>query len=336
MAENNKPFENFRYYAIATDPIHIGTGGYRLARVDNTIVREPATNLPKIPGSGISGVCRAYSALAYNKYLYSRDGKLYSCAGKGGEGGEQHCGKYDCPICTTFGFSKGPKQSFQGLAQFFDAKIIFFPVHSMIGPVWITCASVLKDVLITELSNCPREKFAPIYHDYLNTVLNFGWLLLQKNSRQNVTFNMPEEVQSKLSAIRNRLFQVEDGIFSELVNTNLEVRTSVAIDPATGAADPGALFTYEAIPAGTVFAFDIVINNPQNFLIYAAQDGKLEPKQIEHNKTLATINSTKTIVDKGLEFIKDLGLGGMGTRGFGRMKVLNFSERKITNDKEKK
>ena len=36
----------------ALDPIE---GGYRLGRVDNTILRDAATNLPKIPGSSING-----------------------------------------------------------------------------------------------------------------------------------------------------------------------------------------------------------------------------------------------------------------------------------------
>lgn len=40
-----------RYFFVALDPIHIGAGGYRLGRVDMTIVREPGTQLPKIPGT---------------------------------------------------------------------------------------------------------------------------------------------------------------------------------------------------------------------------------------------------------------------------------------------
>jgi len=46
---------------MALDPIHIGTGGYHIGRVDNVIAREPATNLPKIPGSSIAGTARTYT-----------------------------------------------------------------------------------------------------------------------------------------------------------------------------------------------------------------------------------------------------------------------------------
>ena len=39
MNSNNQPFVQEPYYAIALDPIHVGAGGYRLGRVDNTLVR---------------------------------------------------------------------------------------------------------------------------------------------------------------------------------------------------------------------------------------------------------------------------------------------------------
>jgi len=45
------------------------------------------------------------------------------------------------------------------------------------------------------------------------------------------------------------------------VNSNLEVRTSVSINPETGAAEEGALFTYEAIPRATVLWLDVVVSD---------------------------------------------------------------------------
>ncbi|MBC7333821.1 MAG: hypothetical protein H5T85_05135, partial [Actinobacteria bacterium] len=61
------------YYAIALDPIHIGSGGSRLGRVDLPIIREPGTNLPKIPGTSLSGPARAYTVLQTNKYFWKGD-----------------------------------------------------------------------------------------------------------------------------------------------------------------------------------------------------------------------------------------------------------------------
>ena len=46
----NESFKPFSFAGMALDPIHVGTGGARLGRVDNTIVRDPVTRIPKIPG----------------------------------------------------------------------------------------------------------------------------------------------------------------------------------------------------------------------------------------------------------------------------------------------
>ncbi len=52
---------NKKYFGITLDPVHIGAGGYRLGAVDNTIVRDPATDVPKIPGTSLAGVIRAFA-----------------------------------------------------------------------------------------------------------------------------------------------------------------------------------------------------------------------------------------------------------------------------------
>jgi len=65
----NKPYEELEIFALAQDPIYIGTGGYTLGRVDNTIVRDKATNLPKIPGSSLAGTWRYYVVLELIPYL---------------------------------------------------------------------------------------------------------------------------------------------------------------------------------------------------------------------------------------------------------------------------
>lgn len=52
-----------KIFALTTDPVYIGTGGYTIGRVDNTIVRDPITKVPKIPGSSLAGVWRYYTVL---------------------------------------------------------------------------------------------------------------------------------------------------------------------------------------------------------------------------------------------------------------------------------
>ena len=333
----SKPFENQTYFAIALDPIHVGTGGYRLGRVDLSIIREPGTNLPKIPGTSISGVARTYTAMHpnINKYRWKRNNVEYMCAGKGGDFGEKHCGDPQpaCPVCIPFGFSKAGN-SFQGLAQFGDARILFFPIYSLMGPVWITNPEVLEEVGARGIPSIDNKKFIPLnikidQNYYLSEAkgkerLNFGWLMLQSQNINGVEIDFSnngefKKIAPKLKFILQRLVLLPMNLFTHVVNTNLEVRTSVSIDPATGAAEEGALFTYEAIPRSTVFWFTVVYNDPRNF--------RIEGKEIKkEDGSLADIDWVKQNVEKGFSYFKYLGIGGMGTRGMGRLWILNNSE----------
>ncbi len=319
MLEDNGIYKLKRYFALALDPIHVGTGGYRIGRVDNTIVREPATGVPKIPGTTIEGCCRSYA------YLKSKeDGRninTYCAKGKPKSETEQPCGS--CEICITFGYARKDK-SMQALALFSDARILFFPVATMIGPVWITCPMVLKDAGV-KLNN-DENKLEKLEGGFLKAndltlpmdddkkvYLNFGWLLLkgkdeninpmQWKYKENREYKSLSDIIPK--DILNKIIIVPDELFSTIVNSNLEVRTSIAIDPETGTVEERALFTYEAIPRGTVFWFDVIYQNPKNF-------------QLNEWNTELII---KTVED-GLKLFEFLGVGGMGSRGFGRLKVI--------------
>lgn len=311
--------EQKTYYAISLDPIHVGAGGARLGRVDLPIIREPGTNLPKIPGTSISGPARAYTAMVTNKYRWKDDNnKEYSCAGRGGDGGEKHCGSVNpaCPVCIPYGFSKGTGNSMQGLSQFFDAHILFFPVASMAGPVWITSPIALEGIGLQQQFEAPTDGFHPLGEQIQNKErLNFGWLMLNKGTGKgnlNINLNLPKE-------ITQRAVLVSDNHFNMIVNSNLEVRTSISIDPSTGTAEEGALFTYEALPRGTVFKFEVVYNSGETFII----GGK--GLKTEGNGEVG-ISWVKTQVEKGFKIFETLGIGGMNTRGMGRIKVLNLEK----------
>nr|WP_269763785.1 type III-B CRISPR module RAMP protein Cmr4 [Thermotoga profunda] len=306
---------------MSIDPIHVGTGGTRLERVDLSIIRDPATKLPKIPGTSISGPTRAYTALVTGKYKWKKDDREYSCVGRGREGGERHCGMVNpaCPVCIPYGFSKGSGNSLQGLAQFFDAHIFLFPVASMIGPVWVTSPLALETY---EVNNPLENEFYSL-GDELGTIekLNFGWILLKKAENEP---NELKEIKEKLfnhvpipKFIKQRIALVSDALFSKIVNSNLEVRTSVSIDPDTGTAEEKALFTYEAIPRGTILKFDVTYNSGKYF---GVGDEVLRTE----NGGEVDANWVKNQVEKGLKLFEVLGIGGMNTRGMGRMKVLNL------------
>ncbi|MEA3349873.1 MAG: type III-B CRISPR module RAMP protein Cmr4 [Chloroflexota bacterium] len=300
------------YLWMALDPVHIGTGGYRLGRVDNSIAREPGTNLPKIPGTSLSGAARSYAAMRYEKP---------NCAGQG-----KHCGEKDCPICYTFGSlvvkDEGKTKAYAGTINIFDAQILFFPVHSMAGPVWVTSLYRLglHKTLKIDIPELPSDKIAlgsgidaPEGH------LNLGWLLLKSNGQTLELDGVPPEWAdtTEWEAVKDRVVLVSDKLFGQIVNDNLEVRTSVSIDPMTGAAEEGALFTYEAMPRSTFLVGDLVQDD------FRADDFQIIDTTAKENK-LAKVPWKKPldVAGAGFEMIEYLGVGGMGTRGFGRMRIV--------------
>lgn len=243
-----------QYLLMTLDPVHIGTGGYRLGRVDNSIAREPGTKLPKIPGTSLNGAIRTYAAYVYEKV---------KCAGQSG-----HCGKETCPICYTFGSVSGEGENQRaraGTVNIFDAQILFFPVWSMMGPVWITTKNILdrfgwKNDKIQQLND---EQFASSFQR--NTALNFGWLMLEPANNGKVSISPKGDANfAEYNVIKDRIAIVSDHIFSRIVNDNLEVRTSVSINPETGAAESRALFTYEAIPRSTFLVLEVVEDDFRN------------------------------------------------------------------------
>jgi Uncharacterized protein predicted to be involved in DNA repair (RAMP superfamily) len=104
-----------------------------------------------------------------------------------------------------------------------------------------------------------------------------------------------------------------------VVNSNLEVRTSVSINPETGAVEEGALFTYEALPRGTVLYWEITCKNPAHFRIGNELVG------------VEGIHGVYEIVKEAHPYLEALGIGGMSTRGMGRLRVLEQPENNKVN-----
>lgn len=389
--------KGFNIYAISTDPIYIGTGGYTIGRVDNTIVRDPITRIPKIPGSSLAGTWRYYTALTLqgfyrenfdkirdilnkeynkdNKDIDAKDvrklvntlannnlsndkekfsrrkeefikyaetiknkseelkgknkqlqneksdniqwefywGNLISsikCAGQDDKPNDDtensaykelddtgHCGH--CIICKTFGFSK--KQSQQGLAYFSDLNILFFPVSTRFGVRWITSPSILREAGLGEIEDFSDNKIKVVNNAGNYEFLNLGWLNFKVDRLDGsiVISTLGNEIEN---IIKNKIIVVSDSIISQIINANLEVRTSVSIDPLTGAAKEGALFTSEAIPRGTVFYGNVRIMD------------KLEDKGLNSDLIIQALKESRM-------YYESFGIGGLVTRGFGRLKV---------------
>ncbi|HOM97908.1 MAG TPA: type III-B CRISPR module RAMP protein Cmr4 [Acetivibrio sp.] len=294
MANNLNPKKVF---ARAIDPIHIGAGGYRLGLVDNTIVRDPATDVPKIPGSSIAGVTREYYTIyaMENECTSQDEAKKRKCA-------EDEAKK-------IFG-----DENKKGTLRFYDGQIILFPVSSQEGTVWITTKELMEywfDEAKNEDSsniNIPQKVCDKAYYivkenkdsSHLkqgnkdSSYLKLGWLFLET---EKVDSGCPKRLalRKEIDSWTGDIVIISEKLFSHIVNDNLEIRTSVKIDPSTGAAEPGKLFTYEAISRGTVFGFEIGVD----------KDDKV-------------VTGILNNVSPYFEFI---GIGGMGTRGFGRLEL---------------
>lgn len=324
-------YAKFLQVGLALDPIHVGAGGARIGRVDLTIVRDPVTQVPKIPGSSLAGVYRTYVAMYYeeqrqqqlqqqSQQQQSQGGqqirqKPYypDCAGLGLDANRGHCRQPDCPVCTVFGFATGSGQSggFAGLASFSDAHVLLFPVPTRQGPMWVSCPMALRLVGL-EVSGMDND--AVYLESTANTAnqLNLGWLLLpvQQCNQMNQIQTQPQTLNVP-DYIRSRLALVPDRLFAHIVNSNLEVRTSVSINPATGAAEEGALFSYEALPRSTVLVWEIIAKNPAHFQIGT-----------QNITAVSNPNSVRDVTKQAHPYLEHLGIGGMGTRGMGRLKVL--------------
>ncbi len=288
-----------RCYFITLDPVHIGTGDYRLGRVDNTIVREPGSNLPKIPGTSLCGAARSYAALHYGEpEAAGRHQKMKSEA------------KSKSLIAKVFGTATDTGGGMAGRVSISDARILFFPVYSLNGPVWVSTYELLKENGFIGISEEFDDGEALVsWQINRQSTVNLGWLLLKVKA--NCRIEPPDDFPAKdvWTTIKDRIVIVKDTIYSQIVNSNLEVRTSVAIDPETGAAEEGALFTYEAIPRATWLWTELIEHN------YVHDSQEIEDK-----------NFALSVVETGLKMIEYFGVGGMVTRGFGRMRLFSGKE----------
>jgi len=358
MGSNKEYVRSFKIYAIATDPVYIGTGGYTIGRVDNTIVRDPITKIPKIPGSSIAGTWRYYVALKLQSYFKDEyrinkkerknveniedlfelnnkneetkkwilfEGNRFAgikCAGQDDKSNQDlpediekatgHCGH--CIVCKAFGFSK-KDISWQGMIYFSDLNILLFPVYTRCGVKWITSQKILEEAGI-KCEKIPNANEV-LTKDGNEGHINLGWLYLKVRGTHDLENSSIPQIDG-IHIDVNDIIIVPDSLISQIINSNLEVRTSVSIDPITGAAKEGALFTSEAIPRGTVFYGTIRIFDKSPF-------EKMDDEKVKKLKPLPSSKMIKNALDDSKAFFETLGIGGMTTRGFGRI-TIEFKE----------
>ncbi len=208
----------------------------------------------------------------------------------------------------------GPAGGFAGLAAFSDAHVLLLPVATREGPKWVTCPEALRRMghqVRVELGDAvylPNGGTQP---------LNLGWLLIECRNTLPDGTQWPALNRSIPDYITQHVVIVSDRLFSHIVNSNLEVRTSVSINSETGAAEEGALFSYEALPRATVLVWDVTCKNPKHFQV----SGKPINAQI-NSAAIEQPDKVFEVVKTAHPYLEHLGIGGMGTRGMGRLRVL--------------
>lgn len=298
-----------RLYLYAIDPTHIGSGGYRLGRVDKTVLRDAATDLPKIPATSLSGVVRTAAIYVLRDPNDTERAAKYARATIDAPNAPRPHGGGEDPVAKYFGYAEGEEGTSRiGMVSFRDAHILAFPVPTMLGPRWITTAEILS------AAGCAVEGPADIAQvkaqdDGGHTQpprINLGSYLLDA---QPTEIPFPADVSNEnlpgIDFVTKRLVLVHGDLFPSLVNANLETRTSVSIDFQTGAAANKLLFTVEATPRGTLFLGRLAIDDDR----------------------------FPELGEPALELLKGAlglacrwGFGGMTTRGFGRMRRLLVRE----------
>jgi len=223
-------------------------------------------------------------------------------------------GKRRCPIVYTFGTTRDSGGQ-AGRVSIFDARLLLFPVRSMAGPVWATTVELLEEAGFS-VSQRPVGDERPTATLDWDGSINLSWLLFEKPVRTTISDGHLSG-QPSFAVVKDRIVVLTPRMFEQVVNSNLEVRTSVSIDPETGAAKEGALFTYEAIPRGSWLWCDVIEDDYK-------PDFPVTSERYNGGGSMGvTWSRPLDVVFSGLRLMEYMGVGGMGTRGLGRLRVVH-------------
>ncbi|GAA5531113.1 type III-B CRISPR module RAMP protein Cmr4 [Herpetosiphon gulosus] len=227
-------------FVHALSPIHAGTG-QSVDVIDLPIAREKATNLPYIPGSSVKGVIRD----VFNAEPDQKD-RIF--------GSEQQAGD----------------------AIFADQRLLLLPIRSLYGTfAWVTSPYVLSRFVReaqTSKLRPPEIKHSELALISQNSVLSYqqkvyledldleagpdadawaGWLASQL---------FPDKPDWQ-TILKERLCIVPDEIFNFLVTTATEITARIRLEDDTKVVRKGGLWYEEALPAETILAGIVAIND---------------------------------------------------------------------------
>jgi len=302
-----------QHLAIALEPIHVGVylpNGVNGAK--GTIARNQSDSLPTLPASSLKGCARANSHVEL---------AILGCDGKGRVCPQPH----RCASCAAYGYAN-LNDSTGSLVRFSSGEIVMSPWSYDHGTLWTTTLDRLSQASL--LAASPTS---------MTQDLELGQVLLSDgfDSRHVIPalttqlgWDRPLNISPipilssdgfrNLPDIPRRLAILSEQSFARLACSSVSVATSIALSSHAGTANPGALYSMEAITKNTVFCFSVLYSDPSS----RGTDSFLSDRQNNATEVPATIEGLQRIVWAGLKRFAVFGIGGRRSRGFGRLRVL--------------
>ncbi len=233
----------------ARSPLHAGTG-QATAAVDLPIARDRATEMPFLPGSSIKGALRARAR------------------------GAESALKAGSEWAKVFGPETANASDHAGAVAISDARLLLLPVRSVAGTfAWVTSpyllAAFARDAAQAGLPSTPSPKVPSAEFALVakGTLIGLDYDRKEKVVLEEFDLNrLPgaDELADKLAPIvfpddavwqdllKRRLCVVHDDVMSFLSQHATEIVTRVSINPETGTAKDGQLWTEENLPSESV------------------------------------------------------------------------------------
>jgi CRISPR-associated protein Cmr4 len=271
-------------YLYAETPLHAGVGFVDDGPVDLPIQREAVTGYPMVRSSTLKGVLRAaFRDAAASEEVVALFGNEPTDAQQAGQNEAQE---------------KAEEQ--MAALVIGDARLLLFPVAALLDTfAWVTSADVLarfqremqrrgvdlkapsvpapgegsawtppQSRLVTEQGEVVLEEFTfqARPHEAIGTIGT--WFA-------KAIFPQDDAYAYWRQRVRSNLVILPEDAFRHFVTVGTEVVQRIRIDPATGIAKSGALWSEEYVPAETIFYAMIGARTPAKALpsLRSRQDG---------------------------------------------------------------
>jgi len=282
--------ENELLFIHVETPLHAGTGR-GLGGVDLPIQRERVTNYPIIQGSSLKGRLRAAI----------RERKKW---------------EDDSPELTAiFGKAEGEGPSYAGAVSVGDARLLLFPVRSLIGVfAWVTSRDVLsrfiRDTQLVGLdpgwqlpsepdeNECWTAPDPAVEADRKVTLEEFTYIIkTDTEARKNLeaigkwlagnALPQTDEYTYWRENLPKHLVILRREDFRDFALYGTEVTTHIKLVPDTKTVQTGALWTVESLPTDTLLYAPLVIadSRAQAPVTRNAAEIKAILRELHHTRT---------------------------------------------------